>query len=152
MVSRSSQRFRDALALPYGWRPANMATTCVCGHSNDVQHALNCKVGGLPIHRHNNIRDLTASLISEVCPNTEIEPSLQPLTGERRERRSANSRDDSRLDIRCRGFYQTLQDAFFLIYGYSISLQHQTRMQPSNLSIANMNKKSTDAMTNEFEK
>ena len=105
--------FRDALALRYGWRPTNMATTCVCGHSNDVQHALNCKVGGLPIHRHNDIRDLTASLISEVCPNTEIEPSLQPLTGESMERRSANTQDDSRLDIRCRGFWQTGQDAFF---------------------------------------
>ena len=73
--------FRDALALRYGWRPSNMAMTCVCGKSNDVQHALSCRVGGLPIHRHNDIRDLSASLISEVCTNTEIEPTLQPLTG-----------------------------------------------------------------------
>ena len=53
---------------------------------NDVQHALSCRVGGLPIHRHNDIRDLSASLISEVCTNTEIEPRLQPLTGERLDR------------------------------------------------------------------
>ena len=75
--------FRDALALRYGWRPSNMAMTCVCGKSNDVQHALSCRVGGLPIHHHNDIRDLSASLISEVCTNTEIEPTLQSLTGER---------------------------------------------------------------------
>lgn len=105
--------FRDALALRYGWRPSNMAMTCVCGKSNDVQHALSCRVGGLPIHRHNDIRDLSASLISEVCTNTEIEPTLQPLTGERLDRRSANAQDEARLDIRCRGFWQSGEDAFF---------------------------------------
>ncbi len=32
--------------------------------------------------RHNEIRDLTASLLTEVCPNVAIEPHLQPLSGE----------------------------------------------------------------------
>ena len=35
--------------------------------------------GGLPSIRHNNIRDFTAKLLTEVCPNVEIEPALQPL-------------------------------------------------------------------------
>ena len=71
--------FRDALALRFGWRPVGMATICACGKSNDVQHALSCKTGGLPIHRHNDIRDLTTSLMSEVSTSTETEPQLQPL-------------------------------------------------------------------------
>ena len=105
--------FCDALVLCYGWRPSNMAMTCVCGKSNDVQHALSCRVGGLPIHRHNDIRDLSASLISEVCTTTEIERTLQPLTGERLDRQSANAQDEARLDIRCRGFWQFGEDAFY---------------------------------------
>ena len=32
--------------------------------------------------RHNGIRDLTANLLSEVCSDVQIEPDLQPLTGE----------------------------------------------------------------------
>ena len=84
-----------------------------------MQHALNCKVGGLPIHCHNDIRDLIASLISEVCVNTNIEPSLQPLSGECLERKSANTRDDGRLGIRCRGFRQTGQDAYFDIRAFN---------------------------------
>ena len=105
--------FQDALALRFGWRPVGMATMYVCGKSNDVQHALSCKTGGLPIHRHNDIRDLTTSLMSEVSTSTETEPQLQPLSGESLSRRSAIAQDDSRLDIRCRGFWQSGQDAFF---------------------------------------
>ena len=105
--------FRDALALRYGWYLAGIATICACGKSNDVQHAPSCKTGGLPIHRHNDIWDLTASLMSEVSTNIETEPQLQPLSGESLTRRSANAQDDSRVDIRCRGFWCPGQDAFF---------------------------------------
>ena len=31
---------------------------------------------------HNDIRDVTTSLLGEVTQNVKIEPSLQPLTGE----------------------------------------------------------------------
>ena len=57
-----NRAFRDALALRYGWHPNGMASTCLCGKANSVQHALNCIKGGLPIHRHNDVQDLTASL------------------------------------------------------------------------------------------
>ena len=105
--------FRDALALRYGWYLAGMATICACGKSNDIQHALSCKTGGLPIHRHNDIWDSTASLMSEVSTNIETEPQLQPLSGESLTRRSANAQNDSRVDIRCRRFWCSGQDAFF---------------------------------------
>ena len=106
--------FRDALVLRYEWHPAGMATTCACGKNNDIQHALSCKTGGLPIHRHNDIQDLTASLLSEVSTNIEIEPQLQPLSGESLSRQSANAQDDSRVDIRCRGFWCSNQNAFLM--------------------------------------
>ena len=105
--------FRDALALRYGWLPNNLPSICSCGKANSVQHALSCTKGGLPIHRHNDIRDLTAMLMEEVSRSTEIEPPLQPLTGENLQGRSANVQDDSRMDIRCMGFWIKHQDAFF---------------------------------------
>ena len=40
--------------------------------------------------RHNEIRDITASLLTEVCPNVAIEPPLQPLSGETFRLASAN--------------------------------------------------------------
>ena len=79
-----------------------------------MQHALSCAKGGLPIHQHNDIRDLTAALMDEVSTSTEIEPSLQPLPDEVLHCRSANIQDESRVDIRCRRvFWNKLQDEIF---------------------------------------
>jgi hypothetical protein len=104
--------FRDAIALRYGWRPNGMAIQCVCGANNSVSHALSCARGGFVIRRHNEIRDLTAILLQDVSTNVQIEPSLQPLTGEVLAGRTANREDQSRLDVKCTGFWYPFQDAF----------------------------------------
>ena len=52
--------------------------------------------------------------MEEVSSLTEIEPHLQPLTGEVLQGRSANTRDDGRVDIRCMGFWNKHQDAFLM--------------------------------------
>ena len=44
-----------------------------------VEHALSCPKSGFPSIRHNEVRDLTATLLSEVCHNVSFEPGLQPL-------------------------------------------------------------------------
>ena len=56
---------------------------------------------------------LTASLLTEVCPNVAIEPHLQPLSGESFRLASTNTDDGARLDVRARGFWNMRQDAFF---------------------------------------
>ena len=43
--------------------------------------------------RHNELRDITAELLTEVCHGVGIEPTLQPLTGEQLSYRSANIDD-----------------------------------------------------------
>ena len=43
---------------------------------------MNCPTGGFPTIQHNELRDFTASLLSEVCHGVSVEPHLQPLTGE----------------------------------------------------------------------
>ena len=105
---------RDALCLRYGWTPPHLPSHCVCGSTFSTEHALSCPCGGLPSIRHNNIRDFTAKLLTEVCPNVEIEPALQPLTGERLAFRTAISGDEARLDVRAQGFWGDWgQCAFF---------------------------------------
>ncbi len=72
--------FQDALALRYGWNPTNTPTNCDCGKAFSTEHALSCAKGGFPTIRHNEIRDLTADLLTEVCNDVRIEPDLQPIT------------------------------------------------------------------------
>ena len=104
--------FRDAIALRYGWRPTGMPSLCACSKANGVEHALSCCKGGLIIRRHNEIRYVTASLQGEVTQNVEIEPSLQPLTGEVLRGRGANIEDAARVDVNCTGFWNAHQDSF----------------------------------------
>ena len=87
--------FRDALCLRYGWDPPALPSTCVCGSPFTINHALNCHCGGFSSLRHNEIRDITASLTREVCPQVCTEPPLQPLSGEVLEPRSANTEDNA---------------------------------------------------------
>ena len=41
-----------------------------------------CQRGGLVIQRHNEKRDLQAELLDMVCYVVQVEPALQPITGE----------------------------------------------------------------------
>ena len=79
-----------------------------------VEHSLSCKRGGFPIIRHNEIRDITANLLSEVCHSVKIEPDLQPLTGEVLSTASANTNDGARLDIAASGIWGGRYERTFL--------------------------------------
>ena len=72
----------DALAPRYGWSLRGVPTHCAYGAQFSVEHELSCPKGGFTILRHNEVRDLTANILSEVCHNVCTEPSLQPLTSE----------------------------------------------------------------------
>ena len=97
--------FRDALSLRYNWPLENTPSSCSCGHQFSVDHALSCPTGGFPSIRHNEVRDITASLLSEVCHCVSVEPSLQPLSGEVLSHRSANTQDNARLDVAAHSFW-----------------------------------------------
>ena len=97
--------FRDAIALRYGWQPSNLPSTCACGSCFSVEHALSCPKGGFPTIRHNEIRDLTGNLMTEVCHDVCIEPTLQLITGEVLTGASAITDDGARLDVAARGFW-----------------------------------------------
>ena len=106
--------FKDALCLRYGWRPPRLPSKCVCDKTFTVEHALSCHYGGFPTIRHNEVRNITAHLMSDVCHNVGIEPTLQPLSTERLFHQTANTEDGARLDINAQGFWENnRQSAFF---------------------------------------
>ena len=106
--------FRDALALRYDWLPDRLPSQCACNATFTVDHALSCPKGAFPTHRHNEIRDITHSLLSEVCTNVTLEPVLQPLDGHPLRHMSAIKDDLARSDIQAKGFCGTShQRAFF---------------------------------------
>ena len=106
--------YRDVLCLRYGWLPPQLPTHCVCGQSFTIDHALSCPTGGYPSIRHNELRDITAGLLKEVCTDVTVELSLQPLTGEALAMRTCVRGDESRLDISARGFWGSrFEQAFY---------------------------------------
>ena len=92
--------FQDALCLRYGWEPKGLASHCICGKPFGVKHALSRPTVGFPIIRHNELRDITASLMTEVCHGIAVEPTLQTLSGEEMVESSAITTDDARVDIK----------------------------------------------------
>ena len=78
---------------------------CACGSKFSVEHALSCAKGGFPSIRHNEIRNMTATLLTEVCHDVCIEPGLQPVPSEALTGATANHQDGARLDIAASGFW-----------------------------------------------
>ena len=89
-----------------------------------------CRHGVLTFIHHNELCDLTAGWLQEVCHDVTIEPPLLPLIGESitPSSESANHRDNARADIHARGFWGRRQSAF-LTYGCFIPT-HQVISRP----------------------
>jgi len=105
--------FKDALRLRYNIELENLPATCPCGERFDVTHALTCGKGGFVIERHDNVKNTLTSLLNKVCVDVESEPHLIPVTNETLVYKTANTKDDARLDIKAKSFWQRGQTAFF---------------------------------------
>ena len=51
----NKEDFRGSLCIRYGWRIKNMPLYCACTAINDIEHSLQCPIGGYVIFRHNRI-------------------------------------------------------------------------------------------------
>ena len=70
MHDLSAQEFRDALALRYKKTLTRMPRCCDgCGGEFSIEHALDCRYGGLIVHCHNEVRDAIGDLASLVWGN-----------------------------------------------------------------------------------
>ena len=82
-----------------------MPVVCDCGSVFTVEYALSCPRGAISTICHNEISDMTANLLTEVCHNVMAELNLQPLTGEAMFRLTSNKADGARVDITVNGFW-----------------------------------------------
>ena len=106
------QSFWDSLYLRYNIPLTRLPSSCVCGNKFSVEHALNCMKGGFISQRHNEVRRITAEILSEVCRDVEQEPELQQLTGEHFRLKTASTEDNARVDVVARDFWVKGQKAF----------------------------------------
>ena len=111
--SLNKQEFRDALAIRYNIPIKGLPQTCTCGMDFTCDHAMICKKGGFISLRHNDLRDITYELLSEVCKGVENEPMLQQLTGETMRYQTAKTENKARMDVSALGFWCRDQRAFF---------------------------------------
>ena len=143
--------FRDALCLRYGWEPIGLPTSCVCGKSFTVDHCLSCSHGGYTIMRHNELRDMTAKLLQEVCSDVQVEPSLQPLSGEHLSLRTANREYRARLDVAATNFWShDRQRTFFDVRVFNPLASSNN--QPLSTCYRKQELEKSDIMIREFER
>ena len=88
------------------WKTYNLPTSCPCGSKFDIQHSMKYRKDGFLYIRHNDLRDLTANMMSEVCEDTKTKSRLTPLSGEELRGRTSNNSNEARVDIRSRGFWK----------------------------------------------
>ena len=93
-------QFRDGLAICYLRGPLCLPPRCNgCGATMSLQHALDCKKGGLIIQRHNEIRDCIGDMAAQVWSQVIKEPVV-------READVSTGDDGLRLDLGIRGAWQ----------------------------------------------
>ena len=126
------------MCLRYQKTITDIPRYCSCGEKNSIDHVLMCKKGGYVSIRHNQIRDLEAKLLSEVCKDVTIEPHLIPLSGEVFPR-STNISQEARLDVSARGVWNAMDKTLL-----DIRVFHPGSPSNAMLSVPGMFKKHED--------
>ena len=109
----NKQCFFDLIRTRYGWQLDRLPSKCECGSTFSIDHPLTCKKGGFVSLRHNQVRNLTAFLLDEVCQDECVEPQFLQLNGENVNEKMAVRSDEARVDIAARSFWVTGLIAFF---------------------------------------
>ena len=89
---------------------------------------MSCKKAGFVALRHNEVRHILATLLSDVCKDIELEPSILTLNGEEETvRKTAETNDEVRLNICARSFWVSGQNAFFHIRVFDPNSQRYSK-------------------------
>ena len=62
---------------------------------------MSCKKGGFVNLRHNEIRDIIAHLLNEVCKDVSVEPRLLKMNGERLSNKTSKANDEGSFRCIC---------------------------------------------------
>ena len=130
------QEFHDAIAMRYCWPIIGMPKTCACSKLNSIDHALSCPNGGYVIMRHNELRNLEATFLKEVCKDVQVEPPLIPLNGEQFSLATAACEDEAKLDVSCRGFFSRMDKTFFDVRVTHLNVSSNRSKDPIDVYIA----------------
>eukprot|EP00923_Selenidium_pygospionis_P002843 GHVN01004364.1.p1 GENE.GHVN01004364.1~~GHVN01004364.1.p1 ORF type:complete len:695 (+),score=78.46 GHVN01004364.1:2-2086(+) len=125
----SSVEFRDAIALRYRMPVANLPAVCDgCQQKCDIDHLLSCKVGGLVVRRHNEVRDTLGDLCAKALGRQVIrEPEIVRSDGER---------EGLVADLAVRGVFQPQTEALFDICVIDTDAQSHLNKTPAEVLAA----------------
>ena len=105
----SAQEFQDALASRYRKPLLNLPAYCDgCGSSFGVEHALDCRVGGLVGQCHNEVRDAVCDLATLVWSQVQKELIVCEASHD-----DLSSGDTLVADLRVRSVWHPYVDALF---------------------------------------
>ena len=103
---------------------------------------MSCKKGGFVTLRHKKVRDITATLLSNVCKDVELEPSPLSLNGEEQTmRKTAKTNDEVQLDVCPRSFSVSGQKAFFDVRVFDPNAQRYSKQTLKQCFSLNENEK-----------
>ena len=101
--------FRDGIALRYTWEAKNTPAICLRGKEFRLNHDsyLDSHIAQKRVYatRHNEIGDVFANLMDDVCHDVQIEPEIQSLDGKVFPSNSTTTDDGARLDIKANGLW-----------------------------------------------
>lgn len=86
-----------------------------------IQHGMFCKKREFVNILHNNVIDLAAKPLSEVCHDVQAGPTFLPLTGEQMDHCTAINTNKAMLDIRAGGFWIQGQQAFLNVTALNLN-------------------------------
>ena len=101
-----TQRIVSRCSVSSLWMATPTITISMCMRQ-DVQRGACTKLPTrwFPTIHHNEIRDITAHLVSDVCHNVGIEPPLQHTMSETMSYTTANVKEGAHLDIKAQGIW-----------------------------------------------
>lgn len=103
----------DVIRLRYRLPIPGLPSICACGKPYSLDHSQICMTGGFVHMRHDAPKKLFAKWCSGAFRDIELEPPLEPLSGEAFVYKSAKKEDEARSDVRVRGFWGNYRNAFF---------------------------------------
>ena len=112
-LTLNKQQVWDSLRLRYNLQGADLPSHCVCGDLFTVSHALSCKTRSFVAQRHDGIRNLLTSLLSNVCKDVEVESHLLPIDNKVFNLISTVTSTEARLDMKAGSFWSRGETAFF---------------------------------------
>ena len=138
----NQREFIDAIRLRYSFHFPDLDGKCGCGQDNNSDHALICKVGGFDIWRHDHLRDTMADILRYAgLKPVNTEQLLLSCEGFDGFHATANTADDARMDIVCRGLWSDMEAAYLDVRVFHPNAPSYVKEPIANLHKRHQNQK-----------